>query len=334
VNRKFQLLLILCAVVVVCSAVSHVAVRWLGIKSTWGGYVRYGAENGKPMTILHGSSLAYDGVDWTQISDTLGGATESWATAGSSPAEWEVLHGRSPDVNRAFIVVSPYDLNEYWLCDFRADIVPLSQTILDLQKARLDWEQSKRILSQYPRMFVRKLFPSVGRSDGIMVGIRVKLQNLMGRSVAGAGEATKFGGPGKSENKERVSDWSEARLQRRLVLMRSACQGKHAFEGPKKLALLRLLRRAETQGQAVLVVMPVSPIYHREFLTPVVMQEFEAALIDVQGVCPQVKVVRLDQLPGLNQNDLFSDTVHLNMYGQQIATEALLGQVKALAVSP
>ena len=174
----------------------------------------------KPMTVLHGSSLAYDGLDWVRISERMGGAVESWAVAGSSPAEWEVMHGRSPAVSRAFIVVSPYDLNEYWLCDFRADIVPLGRTIRDLRESDLDWQQCKRILSQYPRMFVRKLFPSVGRSDGIMVGVRSKLLKLMGRSpVVDAGEAPKFGASGKSVVKDRVSDWSEARLQRRLALL-------------------------------------------------------------------------------------------------------------------
>ena len=288
----------------------------------------------KPPAILHGSSLAYDGLDWARISEGLDGAIESWATAGSSPAEWEMLHGRSPDATCAFIVVSPYDLNEFFLCDFRADIVPLGRTIRDLRKSDLDWQQDKRILSQYPRLFARKLFPTIGRSDGIMVGIRAKFQRLTGMSFAtDAGDAPKFGGTGKSEVKERISDWSDARSQRRLALLRVACQDKQSFNGPKKLALVRLLQRAETQGQAVLVVMPVPPLYHHEFLTSAVMREFEEALADVQQLCPQVKVIRLDQLPGLNKNDLFYDTVHLNMFGQQIATDALVSHLKALGIS-
>src|SRR5438046_10007853 len=111
-NRKLQLGIVLCAVVVICSMASHGLVVWLGINSTWGGYKRYGAENVKPLTILHGSSLAYSGLDWERISEGLSGTIESWATAGSSPAEWEVLNGRSPEATRAFVVVSAYDLNE------------------------------------------------------------------------------------------------------------------------------------------------------------------------------------------------------------------------------
>jgi hypothetical protein len=333
-NRKLQLPVIVCAVVAICSTVDHVAVRQLNIRVTPSSYQRYGPKDLKPLVSLYGSSLAYDGLDWVRISDGLGGAIESWATAGSSPVEWEVLHSRSPEATCAFIVVSPYDLNEYILCDFRADIVPLGQTIRDLQKTALDWQQSKRILSQYPRLFIRKLFPTIGRSDGVMVGIRGKLEKLTGASFGtSAADAPKFGATGKSEVKEKVSDWSEARSQRHLALMRVACQGKQSFNGPKKLELVRLLQRAEAQGQAVLVVMPVPPLYHREFLTAAVMRDFEEALTDVQRICPQVKVIRLDQLPSLNNNDLFSDTVHLNMYGQQIATDALVNRLKILGIS-
>jgi len=110
--------------------------------------------------------------------------------------------------------------------------------------------------------------------------------------------------------------------------MPSACQGKHAFSGPKRLALLRLTQRAEAQGQVVLVVMPVSPIYQKEFLQPRVLREFEAALADLQWRRPQVQIVRLDQLPKLNESQLFSDLVHINMYGQEIATKAFLNELK------
>jgi hypothetical protein len=333
-KRRLEFLVILCAAVMICSVASHIAVGWLGINSTWGGYKRYGAKNGKPLAVLHGSSLAYSGLDWGRISEGLSGPIESWATAGSSPTEWEVLHSRSPEVRSAFIVVSAYDLNEYWLCDFRADIVPLGRTIGDLRKSDLDWQQWKRILSQYPRMLVRKLFPSVGRSDGILVGFRAKLQKLMGRSAdRDAGEAPKLVDTGKSEIKERISDWSEARLQRRLVLLRGTCQGKQSFDGPKKAALVRLLQQAEKQGPAMLVVMPVPPIYHREFLGPAVIREFEDTLADVQRLCPAAKLVRLDRVAALDNNELFYDPVHLNMYGQQIATESFMGQLKSLAVS-
>ncbi len=148
-SRRLQLVLILGVAIAICSGISHFAVRRLGIYSDYGVSQGYGPRDQKALTLLDGSSLAYSGVDWERIAAVMGGAIESWATAGSSPAEWEVLNRRSPEATRAFVVVSAYDLNEYWLCDFRADIVPLRQTVQDLWRSGADWQFCKRILSQY-----------------------------------------------------------------------------------------------------------------------------------------------------------------------------------------
>jgi hypothetical protein len=326
-----KLTLILCMAVAIASSASHAAIRWLGIKASHGGYRHYGSQHLKAQTILHGSSLAWDGIDWGQISEVLGGTIQSWVTPGSTPSEWEVEHRRSLNVNRAFIVVSPYDLNEYFLCDFRADIVPLGQTIQDLHYCGFDRQLCKRILSQYPQTFVRKLFPTVGRSDGFMVGIRAKLHQLVsGVASMEVIDAPKLGSTRTSEIVERVSDWSPARLQRRLVLMRTGFQGKHWFNGPKKMAIARLLKESGLQGQVVMVVMPLSPIYQKKFLDSSVMQRFEEALEDLQHRSPQTRLVCLDQLPALNNNSMFYDLVHLNRYGQQIATAKFLEQLRSL----
>ena len=324
-----RLALILCMAMAIASATSHAVIGWLGIGTSHGGYRHYGSKDLQALTILHGSSIAWDGIDWEYISKELGGAIETWVTAGSSPAEWEVQHRRSPQVNRVFIVVSPYDLNEYWLCDFRADIITLRQTIKDLQYCGTDRQLCKRILSQYPQMFVRKLFPTVGRSNGIMVGVRAKLHELAsGRASMDVIDAPKLGSTSTSEVVEKVSDWSPARLQRRLVLMRTGFQGKHWFNGPKKEALARLLDRAGLQGPVVMVVMPVSTIYQKEFLAPRVIGEFEKTLAELQHRNPQTRMVRLDHFSAFKDDDLFSDLVHLNMYGQRIATAAFLNQLK------
>ena len=331
-SRRLQFVLTLCVVVTICSGVSHFAAHQLGIFSDYGVPQDYGPADQKALTILHGSSLAYSGVDWEQISVVTGGRIQSWATAGSSPAEWEVLNRRSPQTNRAFIVVSAYDLNEYWLCDFRADIVPFVQTVQDLWRCGADWQFCKRILSQYPVMVLRKLFPTVGRSDGVLTGIRDVLQEAaFGRSKMETSDNPKFGPANTSETKEKLTDWSPARLQRRLVLMRTTCQGKHSFHGPKKLALTRLLQQASHQGQVVLIVVPVSPIYQKEFLTPIAAQELEETIAEVQHCCPQTRLIRLDQLAALEDNDVFRDLVHLNTKGQQIATPALLEQLEVVS---
>lgn len=327
-NRNLELALILCVVTAICSAGSHAAILWLKIRHTHGGNHHYGPKDQKALTILHGSSLAYSGLDWERISERVGGAIESWATAGSSPAEWELQHRRSPEVTQAFIVVSPYDLNEYILCDMRADIVPLSLAIGDLWRVDADWPFCKRVLGQYPVMLVRTLFPTVGRSDGVMTGVRDWLRKMTpGKNSVGSNEGVIFEAAGMSESRERLSDWSPARLQRRLVLMRSACEGRHTFNGPKKMALTRLVKRAEDQGPIIFVVVPVSPAYQKEFLTPEVMAEFETVLTELHQLCPRARLVRVDQIPAIRDDALFSDLVHLNIYGRQIATAAFFRQL-------
>jgi len=181
-------------------------------------------------------------------------------------------------------------------------------------------------------MIMRRLFPTIGRSDGVMVGIRAKLQKLRGGSID-AGEAPKLQTTGKSDIEEKVSDWSEARLQRRLVLLRAACLGKHNYNGPKKLALARLLKRASERGRTILVVLPVPPIYQKSLLSANSMQEFQNELSELQRLCPDLEMVRLDKLPALDRDDLYYDYVHLNRYGQEIATHALLARLEARGIA-
>ena len=328
-NRKRQLTFILVVVVAFCSAVSHLAIYWLKIRALPVGYHHYGLKGERADTVLFGSSLAYDGLDWWRISKAQGEAIDSWATPGSSPTEWEVHQKRSLNASRTVVVVSAYDLNEYWLCDFRADIVPLRVTFQDLWQCGVDWQFRKRILSQYVTMFVRKVFPTVGRSDGVMTGVREKLEQIVGGAAhTEEGEGPKFGAYDNTQSKDKVTDWSPGHLLRRLALMRTACQGKHLFSGPKKLALERLLQQGGRQGEVTLVVMPVSPIYRKEFLSPRVLREFEGELDEMQQRCPQTRLIRLDQIPALQDNNMFRDFVHLNMFGDQIATAVFLDESK------
>jgi hypothetical protein len=333
-TRRSQLALILSAVTLICVAVSHLTVHCLKISVRHGGYRQYGVKGPAGSIILHGSSLAYDGLDWETIARGQGGGIETWPIPGSSPAEWEVRDLMSPH-SKTIVVVSAYDLNEYWLCDFRADVVPLTRSAKDLWQSRADWAFWKRILSQYPMGWVRKLFPTVGRSDGVMTGIRDKVRRLVLNPSGGGGtEGTKFGATAGSELEEKVSDWSAARIQRRLVVLRTRCQGRHTFNGPKYLALERLLQGAEKRGEVSLVVMPVSPFYKNEFLSPNVMRDFEKALCGIGQHCGQTRLVRLDLLPDLETNDLFYDFVHLNLHGRRSATAAFLEQSNKLAKQP
>ena len=280
-HRWRELALMLCVALVITSFGSHLMVRWLKIKASWGDYQLYGAPGGKGPIPVHGSSIAFNGIDWREVSDALGSPIARWGIAGGTPSEWEQMQLRSDRARRTVVVVSAVDMNEYALCDFRAEIVPLAQTIGDLWQSGADVAFSRRILSQYSISAVRVFFPTVGRSDGVLTGIRDRLRSLVrGRSPGQATEAFGFGPKGDLAPIERVSDWEPGRLQRRMVLTRAACQNKHAFNGLKKAALERLLLKDSEHGEVILVVLPMSPFYQKEFLTPSVRQEFERALVE------------------------------------------------------
>jgi hypothetical protein len=320
-SKNSKLVLIAGVVIAICSVSSHAAISWLRIKAVWGTHRVFASPEFKSTALLHSSSPGYDAIDWEQVSRLFGENIEGWGTPGSSPSEWEEMHGRSVDASRVFIALSAYDLNESFLCDFRAEIVPLKQTIRDLVEVGASWPYSKRVLTQYAVTSVRHLFPTVGRSDGVLVGVRANLQKIGGWKVD-AGEAPQFarvGGP----TDERLSDWDQARLQRKILQMR-ASTGTHSFDGPKKLALVRLLRRAEHEGPVLLVVLPNSPAYRQSLLPPEAMHEFEQELAYVQRLFPDVPVMRLDQFSPLDNNAYFSDLVHMNKFGQQIATQHVL----------
>jgi hypothetical protein len=329
-HRWRELAVALCIALAITSICSHLMVRWLKIKASWGDYRSYGAPGGKGLTSLLGSSIAFSGVDWQEAAAALGTPIERWGIAGSTPSEWEQMQPRSARASRTIVVVSAVDMNEYTLCDFRAEVVPLAQTITDLWQTGADWSYSKRVLSQYSISAVRVFFPTVGRSDGVLTGVRDRLAGILrSRGSVKVAEARQFDAQDDAAPVERISDWAPGKLQRRMVLTRSACQNRHGFNGLKKAALIRILQRAHEQGQVVVAVMPMSPVYQDEFLTPAVRQEFERTLDELQRLWPQPRWIRLDAIPALHDNRLFDDFVHLNRDGRRIATPAFLD---ALAV--
>jgi hypothetical protein len=324
-KRKTKFVFIVCVVVAICSLASHMAIGWLKIRAEWGNHKAFASPEFTSTALLHSSSPGYDAIDWEQVAKQLGENIEGWGTPGSSPSEWEIVHTRSTAPSRVFIAFSAYDLNENFLCDFRANIVPLAQTVRDLRATSASWPFSKKLLTQYVVTSVRRLFPTVGRSDGVMVGVRANLQRIAGRNID-AGEAPQFartGGP----TAERLSDWDEARLQRKLLLLRAAT-GDHFFDGPKRLALMRLLKRANEEGPVVLVVLPNSPAYRQSLMPAAAMQAFEEEVASLQRTFPQVPILRLDRYSALEHNQYFSDLVHMNKFGQQIATQQFLSQLQ------
>jgi hypothetical protein len=330
--RWFQLILVALAAVLLASLGNYWLVHWLRIGTGGIGFKILGVQKEAPRALAEGSSLMRDAISWQPVSDAVAATIENWFVAGSSPSEWEILQHNAPDVHLTFIAVSVYDLNEDFPCDYRANVVPLRQTIEDLRQSHSDWQFWKRLLSQYPLKYVRMLFPTVGRSDGVMVGLRGKTAAWLSPWMtieAEAGPAVGNGSSSGTENdqKEKLTEWTQARLLRRIALMRTACGAKQRFDGPKKLALLRMVEQAHRQGEVVVIVLPVSGIYAREFLSPPLTAQFEATLAAAERAVPEARWVRLDQVTGLNSDDHFWDLVHLNFYGQQIATKAFLDQL-------
>ncbi len=324
-KRSHQLLFTCTMAVALASLTSHATIWWLKIRLKAVDYGRFGDADKPVGLFLAGSSLAFHGLDWRQIAPSIDTAIETRTAAGSSPSEWDVLARQGSEPFGVIAVVSAYDLNEFCLCDFRGEIVPFATTVRDLWQSHAGWAFSKRTLSQYPLALTRKLFPTAGRSGGVMVGLRSKLRDVMrfGAAVQ-ADQGPRLGVDDNAAVAEKLSEWSADRLQRRSALMRAAFQGRHSFQGPKRLALMRLVDMAVQTGHATLVVLPVSPFYQREFLSPEIMRELEASLASVEREFPAARVIRLDQVDELQQDALFSDFVHLNRDGQQIASSALL----------
>lgn len=325
---KAQLILIFCTAIFIAAAISHFVAAWLGLPKPTPAYRRIGSQNG-PQVFCAGSSLLQFALSWPEIAAKLGQGIESWGVGGSTPTEWEVFQNLATNTNLMIVGVSVYDLNEYHLCDSGANIVPIVQTIRDLWHDRMNWQFSKRLLSQYPLAYLRKTFPTAGSSDAILVGLRRKLPTRL-RAAAAAEERANsmvlpqqavmdFGG-----STEKLSDWPPAKTLRRLALMRSEIQGRHAFSGPKQLALRRMLQRAVERGRVIVVVLPVAPIYAHEFLKPEDDRNFESVLAAARRDFPQSLFVRLDQVAALKTDECFSDPVHLNGAGKQIATETFL----------
>jgi hypothetical protein len=226
------------------------------------------------------------------------------------------------------IGLSIYNLNENALCDYKPKVVPITQTIHDLWQSGAGWQFSIRSLSQYPMAYLQILYPTAGRSEAFLVAARRKLRLLAGRPLSGNDAnflilrnqpVLDFGG-----SKERVSDWPEDKLLRRLDSVRSLIGNGYSFDGPKRLALQRMLQRAQKNGKIIALVLPLSDAYTHALTTPSVAASFEGVIKQLQQSTPGTEVFRLDQVPGMTSNEYFLDFVHLNSAGRQKATVAFL----------
>ncbi|HUC85751.1 MAG TPA: hypothetical protein VL970_11210 [Candidatus Acidoferrales bacterium] len=340
-NRSGRFVLALVAAVAIAAAGSHGVAFWLKLKTSAAEVFIIGKSSGNPPAFLAASSVGGYGILWDQIAGDLNTQIKTWGIAGGSPIEFEQFQKKVPEARTTFIVVSTYDLDEAMPCDFRAAIVPLGQTLDSLRAEHADWKYSKTVLSQYPMTWLRTLFPTLGRSRGLMGAALIKLKDLARKSAGPSdtqvGPAIKFGkGAADDEyTRQRLSDWPPSKVINKLVAMKVEFQGAHSFNGAKARALERMLQYAEHRGgRMVLVVMPMSAPYTKGFVSPDSDRQFEAALAQVQREAPGAELVRLDRVPGLGADENFCDLVHLNVMGQKLATEALQARLGPLAHQP
>ena len=338
VSKRARLLFVLGVSLLIAIMLDHSVASWIKLPSFEVPYRRIGPQSG-PQVFCAGSSLTQFGLSWPEISEQLGQGIETWAVgAGSSPVEWEVFQNLPTNTNLMIVGVSVYDLNEQYFCDARANIVPFRQTLADLRASDADWDFTKRSLGQYPITWLRRLFPTAGKADDVMVGLRRKLPKRL-RGSSGGEDDDYLVMPQKGTmivagSKKRVSDWTKARALRRVALMRGENHRLHTFSGPKHLAFQRILLKDQKRGRVIVVVLPVSPMYVQEFLTPETIHNFETALTTALPANSKVEFVRLDQVTSLQSNDYYSDLVHLNGAGREIATAAFLDWLKQHPAKP
>ena len=122
--------------------------------------------------------------------------------------------------------------------------------------------------------------------------------------------------------RQRVSDWPDSKVVGKIAAMKGEFHGAHRFDGVKRLAFERMLRFGLERGRTIVLVLPVSPAYSKEFMPLKTAQDFEQTLTDLQNKAPRSEWLRLDRLPGLATSENFCDLDHLNSYGRQIASEA------------
>jgi len=324
-SRRQQLVWILLLVTGIASAASHLVVRVLGIQTSPALREQIGLTNGSEWMCVAGSSLMFYGLDWDKIGKEVGHRLERCGVPAASPCELEPVCALITNAHITVVGVSFYDLNEYFVSDFRAWAVPMKTTLRDLYASSSDWHFSKRIISQYPLTWVRKLFPTAGRSMGVMVGARALARQWLGRKADSEGNLV-FNP--QAVTSERIEDWPAARTLRNLSQLRAACQGASGFDGPKRRALSRLLERATQQGKVMVVVVPVSQPFAKEFMDEVATHEFEGEIEAMRSAFPDVLWVRMDQAPQLRSRRYYWDLVHLNKDGQTIATDELLASLR------
>lgn len=329
-SRGRQLIVILAAVLVLGSVLSHAVARLLGISSDRIERRQINADApGTPILVM-GSSLTFFGISFREIAKELPRPFVTRSVGGASPCELEPLALEVPEPARLIIGVSIFDLNESNLSDSRPSLVPFSRTVSDLRESGADWPFTKRVLWSYPLPWLQQLFPVAGRSTGVMVNLRDKARSVRHRQPAAEPETRlTFKTDDDYGRPEKLSDWDAGRVARNVSQLTGAGFANGRFDGPKALSLARILKRAAGREPTLVLVFPVSPPYRQAFAGKTSVARFEEALDRAKAADPQLRMIRLDHEPALRNAEVFWDLVHLNDDGRRFATRLVSAELSA-----
>ena len=335
-----QLISAIVAAVALASAGSHCLARWVKLRTAASETFTFGSANGTSPAFRSGSSLSDYGISWPSIADQLHLTIRAWGVAGGSPYEFEHFQKEVPDAKMTFLVVSAYDLDEGMICDFRADIVPFSETVRTLWQTRTDWKDIKTAVSQYPMTWLRTLFPTLGRSRGVLGKLKDNLGRLRGHS--GRNEETEAGPTldlGKNAveaafRKGKISDWSESQMAGKVAAMKAGNQFPHGFNWLKRSAFERMVQQGMRSGKTIIVVLPVSAAYTSQIMSADLTQRFNNELAEIRQRNPESLWLSLYDIPELASNDNFCDLVHMNVHGKELVTARFQTWLEHLPPSP
>ena len=323
------------AVLVLSAGLSHLVAAALGVAYASVGRLSVQPDRRGPPIAVLGSSLTLYGLDHEALATALGRPVTALFVPSGSPAELETLQAEVAAASTTVVGVSIYDMNELVLADRRPELVPLGRAMADLWETGADWPFAKRVLGQYVLHATARAFPTAGKSDLVMVGIRRVARDLAGRrssvrSVAAppldgavAPPAVAFDPRAVPDRERTLEEWPLEERLRSVANYRASGREQHAFRGPKSLALRRLASATAARGEVVVVVFPVSLTYAREFLDAAATARLEQELDSLARAVPAVAVLRLDRDPALRSDRAFRDLVHLGSDGRRRATEAL-----------
>ena len=331
-SRRTQLLILVPLIVGITSGISHLFARVAGFRTEAVTPLMFGASGLRTNAAAAGSSLMFYGINWSEVSKALGVRIRGWAVPGGSVEEMEVLQRVVSPTGYSFLDVSINDLNNNYLSEFHANVVPFRESIAGLVTSHAELSHARRVLSQYPLAYLRFLYPTAGRSTHVMVAVRTALRSLRPRSAAEPSDRALLGNESNTHT-ENITEWTPARMERQLADARYGLTSRYEFHGTKRDALFRFLRRGAAQGKMIVLVIPESQTYRREFVTPDVLRRFDAILAEARERTPEALWIRLDTVSALQSDTKYWDLVHLNAQGQASATEALISQLKAAGVA-